>query len=165
MTIIHLRKRRAVSQIIVSLILVAIVATVGSTVLFRGLGEINLFSLDLNSDKTKMDTLREDLIFENIHLNSTSNKIQIYVANIGTTEIIISTISVVKSDTQEMIVPWANISKKIQIDSFDVIEVDGVLSQGNQTWSDDYYREDNYKISLSTSKGNFFTTIAKPYNT
>ena len=46
-------KRRGLSQIITSLILIAIVATVGSVVLFRGLDQISSFSVQINNlDKT-----------------------------------------------------------------------------------------------------------------
>ncbi len=165
MTTRYLRKRRALSQIIVSLILVAIVASVGSTVLFRGLGEINTFSLGLNNyGDVRLDSLRENLLFENIHFNSTTGNVQIYVANTGTSPIIVSTVTIVKADTQELIVSWQDVSKTIQIDSSTLVDISNPLP-GISKWSDSYYLNGNYKIAITTSKGNFFTTVAKPYDT
>jgi len=51
---------------------------------------------------------------------------------------------------------------------------DIVLTSGSQIWDDDYYfyvdgdidkGPAKYKISLTTTKGNFFTTVASPFNT
>lgn len=164
----YFKKRRAVSQVIISLILVAIVVTVGTPLLFRGLGEINTFSLDLNNyNKPKMDALREDIVFENIHFNRTSTEIRIDLANVGTNEVTITTVTVVKANSQELIISWKDISKIIQIDSSDWIEIPADLTLGiiNNTWSDSYFNNSTYKIGITTAKGNFFTTLAKPYNT
>ena len=166
MTTRYLRKRRALSQIIVSLILVAIVASVGSTVLFRGLGEINTFSLGLNNyGSVRLDSLSEKLLFENIHFFPNNATIQIYAANTGTTPLTVSTVTIVKADTQELVVKWADVSKPIQIDSSTLIDISATLPKGNGTWSHSYYNSANYQISVTTSKGNFFTTVAKPYDT
>ncbi len=48
----------------------------------------------------------------------------------------------------------------------DVDNLEIVLSPlPTATWNDDYYRTSEYKISLTTTKGNFFTTVASPFNT
>ncbi len=32
-------------------------------------------------------------------------------------------------------------------------------------WNDSAYVDSEYKISLTTTRGNFFTTVASPFNT
>ena len=81
--------------------------------------------------------------------------------------------------TQEIIANWIDIQEiipvetnhKIILDSTDINLTNGFVTQ---TWDDDYYyyvdgNSSNgiakYKISLTTVKGNFFTTVASPFNT
>jgi hypothetical protein len=92
------------------------------------------------------------------------------LANIGTVESTISTITILKIDTQEIIANWVEVNQPIQIKDYQKITLDDpleiVLSPlPTATWNDDYYRTSEYKISLTTTKGNFFTTVASPFNT
>jgi len=59
-----LKKRRGVSQIIGSLIVLAVVASVGSVILFQGLNQINAFNYSLTFfDREHNEALREDILF------------------------------------------------------------------------------------------------------
>ncbi|MBA4464139.1 MAG: hypothetical protein H2B01_08200, partial [Nitrosopumilaceae archaeon] len=79
-----LTRRRAVSQIIGSLVVLAIVASIGSVILFQGLNQINLFSHDLTlHDREHNEALREDILFEHIRFDPDSANIELYLANIG----------------------------------------------------------------------------------
>ena len=161
-----LKKRRGVSQIIGSLVVLAIVASIGSVILFQGLNQINLFSHDLSfHDREHNEALKEDLIFEHVRFDPNSTKIDLYVANIGSIESTINSVSVVKIDTQELVLGWADVpsvNATVQIEDHNQIPITTNLSQGLQIWNSTDYQSSNYKITLSTTKGNFFSTVATP---
>jgi len=155
-----------------SLVILGIVASVGSVILFNGMSSISAFTYDLSFyEKSQNLTHREDIIFEYVRFEPGSDNISINLANIGTVESTISTITILKIDTQEIIANWVDVNQSIQtkdnqkitLDDVDNLEI--VLSPPTATWNDDYYRTSEYKISLTTTKGNFFTTVASPFNT
>ena len=165
-----LKKRRGVSQIIGSLIVLAIVASVGSVILFQGLNQINAFNHDLSlHDKEHSDSLREDILFQHVKFDQNSSDLILYLANIGTIETTVESITVVKIDTQELIFAWAEVEsgeeETIQIDDHIVINSTANLTHGTGLWNQTYYNSTDYKISITTSKGNFFSTVATPYDT
>ena len=49
--------------------------------------------------------------------------------------------------------------------NFDVIDDSEIVLTGTGVWNDVDYLNSEYKISLTTTKGNFFTTVASPFNT
>ena len=104
-----LTRRRAVSQIIGSLVVLAIVASIGSVILFQGLNQINLFSHDLTlHDREHNEALREDILFEHIRFDPDSANIELYLANIGSIDSTIDSVTMVKIDTQDLILKWAD---------------------------------------------------------
>ncbi len=161
-----LKKRRAISQILGSLIILGLVSSLGSVILFHGMNKINAFSYDLsNYDKSKNDAFRETLLFENVRFDPSTNRLLIHVANIGSTESTISSITAVKIDTQELILDWDDVNSTIQIDDFVFLNKTATLSVTPHVWNSTEYSNSDYKISITTSKGNFFSTIARPFNT
>ncbi len=94
-----------------------------------------------------------------------TNQIILYLANIGTTESTIESITVVQIETQNILVDWENgVSSTIQIkESSDPIFLTANI--GSHTWNEPLYFDSKYKISITTSKGNFFSTVASPFNT
>ena len=161
-----LKKRRAVSQVMGSVVILGVVTSIGSVVLFNGMNQINAFSYDLTfHDKAKNEAFRENLMFEHVRFEPGTDQIVLYLANIGTTESTIESITVVKLDTQNILVNWdESVGTTIQIkDSSDPVIINANLN--SQTWDDPTYRTSEYKISITTSKGNFFSTVASPYNT
>ncbi len=161
-----LKKRRAVSQVMGSVVILGVVTSIGSVVLFNGMNQINAFSYDLTfHDKSKNEAFRENLMFEHVRFEPGTDQIILYLTNIGTTESTIESITVVKLDTQNILVNWdESIGTTIQIkESSDPVIINANLN--SQTWDDPSYRTSEYKISITTSKGNFFTTVASPYNT
>ena len=161
-----LKKRRAVSQIMGSVVILGVVTSIGSVVLFNGMNQINAFSYDLSfHDKPKNEAYREKLMFEHVRFEPGTDQIILYLANIGTTESTIESITVVQLDTQNILVDWEEgVSSTIQIkESSDPIILDANLS--SLTWNDPLYLNSEYKISITTSKGNFFSTVASPFNT
>ena len=159
-----LKKRRAVSQIIGSVVLLGIVTSVGSVILFNGLDSIGAFTYDLSfHEKSKNQIHLEDLIFENVRFEPDTDNIEIDLLNIGTVESTISTVTILKIDNQEIIADWVDVNQSIQIKDNLQIVLDN-LALGT-TWNDVNYLDKEYKISLTTTRGNFFTTIASPFNT
>ena len=161
-----LKKRRAISQVMGSVVILGVVTSIGSVVLFNGMNQINAFSYDLSfHDKTKNEAYRENLMFEHVRFEPGTDQLILYLANIGSTESTIESITVVKTDTQDLIIDWnANVNSNIQIkESSDPITLNANL--GSSTWNDLSYLNSKYKISITTSKGNFFTTVSAPFNT
>ena len=167
-----LKNRRAVSQIIGSIVILGIVSSVGSVILFNGMNSISAFTYDLSfHEKSKNQIHREDIIFEHIRFEPNTDNISINLANIGTVESTITNITILKIDTQEIIANWVDVddsievknNQKITLDNIDESEI--ILTTGTKTWNDPYYLNSEYKISLTTSKGNFITTVASPFNT
>jgi len=161
-----LKNRRAISQVMGSVVILGVVTSIGSVVLFNGMNQINAFSYDLSfHDKPKNEAYRENLMFEHVRFEPGTEQIILYLANIGTTESTIESITVVKLDTQNILVDWDDgVSSTVQIkESSDPITV--IANLNSLTWDDPLYRTSEYKISITTSKGNFFSTVASPYNT
>ncbi|EGP93843.1 hypothetical protein MY1_1083 [Nitrosarchaeum koreense MY1] len=149
-----------------SVVILGVVTSIGSVVLFNGMNQINAFSYDLTfHDKPKNEAFRENLMFEHVRFEPGTDQIILYLANIGTTESTIESITVVKIDTQNILVNWdESVGTTIQIkESSDPVIINANLN--SQTWDDPTYRTSEYKISITTSKGNFFSTVASPYNT
>ncbi len=170
---ISLKYRRAVSQIMGSIVILGIVTSVGSVILFNGMGSISAFTYDLSfHEKSKNLTHREAIIFEYVRFEPNTDNIVINLANIGTVESTISTITILKIDTQEIIANWIDVNQSIQVNDNQKITLDDVDDSEIQltgivtdTWNDANYMTSQYKISLTTTRGNFFTTVASPFNT
>ena len=172
-----LKKRRAVSNIIGSLIVLALVASVGSVILFQGLNQINAFNYDLTlHDKERVNEIREDIIFQHIRFEPDGDDLILYLANIGSVDSTIASVTVVKIDTQELIFtrerPTVNATIPIEESSMIVLDMANLdPSPPNDIWNSTLYGPDppnptpKYKITVGTSKGNFFTTVAEPFNT
>ena len=166
-----LKNRRAVSQIIGSVVILGIVTSVGSVILFNGMDSISAFTYDLSfHEKTKNQIHREDIIFEHVRFEPNTDNITIDLANIGTVESTISTITILKIDNQEIIANWIEVNQSIQIKDnqriiLDDIDDSEIILTGTGIWNDANYLNSEYKISLTTVRGNFFTTVASPFNT
>jgi hypothetical protein len=62
-----LKRRRAVSQVMGSIVILGIVSSVGSVILFNGMNSISAFTYDLSfHEKSKNEIHREDIVFEHI---------------------------------------------------------------------------------------------------
>ncbi len=166
-----LKNRRAVSQIMGSIVILGIVTSVGSVILFNGMESISAFTYDLSfHEKSKNQMHREDIVFEYVRFVPTTDTLEIDLLNIGTVESTISTVTILKIDTQEIIANWVDINQSIQIKDNQRITLDDVddseiVLTGTGIWNDVNYLNSEYKISLTTTKGNFFTTVASPFNT
>ncbi len=171
---LSMKNRRAVSQIIGSLIVLAVVASVGSVILFQGLNQINAFNYDLTfHDREYNEALREDILFEHVKFNPNTHFLILYLANIGSIDSTIASITVVKIDTQELILGWEEVDPTINpsnptglllIEDHIVLHNTVTSLNGTNIWNQTYYNTTDYKISISTSKGNFYDTVVSPFN-
>jgi hypothetical protein len=104
-------------------------------------------------------------------VSSVGSVLAISLANIGTVESTISTITVVKISNQEIIANWIDVNQSINVKDNQKITLDDVddseiiLTPVDSTWNNSTYFDFDYKISLTTSRGNFFSTVASPFNT
>ena len=165
------KNRRAVSQIMGTLVILAIVVSVGSAILFNGMNSISAFTYDLSfHEKSKNQLHREDIIFEHVRFEPNTDNIAINLANIGTIEATISTITILKIDTQEIIANWVEVNRSIPIKDYQKITLDEfvdseiMLNPISATWDDANYLTSQSISSLTTSRGNFFTTVVSPSN-
>ena len=166
------KNRRAVSQVMGSVVILGVVSSVGSVILFNGMDSISAFTYDLSfHEKSKNQIHREDVIFEHIRFEPNTDNIEIDLVNIGTVESTISTITIMKIDNQEIIANWVEINQliplqenqRITLDDIDDAEI--ILTPPTAIWNDAEYLNSEYRISLTTTRGNFFTTVASPFNT
>ena len=122
-----LKNRRAVSQIMGSIVILGIVSSVGSVILFNGMNSISAFTYDLSfHEKTKNEIHRENIMFEHVRFDPYSDNISINLANIGTIESTISSITIMKIDNQEIITNWVDVNQPIQIKDYQKITLDDV---------------------------------------
>lgn len=159
-------RKRAVSQIIGSLAMMAIVAAVGSVVVFQGLSGIQGFNNLLSGlVATKKDSASENLIIEHLQFNTTggtsnicvtNNCVTLWIRNIGITDVNIKTIKIMRTDTQVIILDKSNVDLPVYVKNFNKIgyAIDQNFNLGT-----------TYKVSITTEKGNWFGTMANSYNT
>lgn len=167
-----LKNRRAVSQVMGSVVILGIVSSVGSVILFNGMNSISAFTYDLSfHEASKNQIHREDIVFEHIRFEPNTDNLIIDLANVGTVESTIASITILNIDNQEIISNWVDLDQTIQLkdnrqlvlDLLDDAQI--ILVQGSGTWNDPAYVNSEYRISLTTARGNFFTTVASPFNT
>lgn len=158
------KSQRAVSPIIGTLFMLAIVVPVGTVIVTKGLNQVGEINNRLASGVTfEHEKGQEDIVFEHIRFDPTSKQVTISVRNVGTTDSVISKITIVKTATQELIINDQNISVSAQPKVGVSISSPGNIS--SLTWNDPQYRDSEYKIAITTEKGNFFEISARPFNT
>ena len=161
-------KRRGISSVVGTLIMVAIVAALGSTILFQGLNGINDFNYYLSFLTGSKKSLQENLMIEHVRFNPTDEQLDIWIRNTGTVQVEIAKITMVKIDSQEL-VP-IDISGETTISIGDIENMNGladltVLVIPATQWDDPSYATSEYRISVTTAMGNSFESTATPFNT
>ncbi|GBC73051.1 hypothetical protein HRbin04_00447 [archaeon HR04] len=94
---------RGVSAIIGSMLMLLIIVAVGSTILVLALNNINMFNLALKVEEANLSRYRSGVIIENIATNTNSNRITIWLRNLGNDPVHINRITVFDMDTQQPI--------------------------------------------------------------
>ncbi len=161
----RIRHRRGISQIIGSLFMLAIVVPIGVVILSQGLLQATDFNNFLTVTREQgIEAVQEDLVFEHIRFDPTSDQLTIHLRNISGVEMDIERVSVVKMDSQDLLVMETNQATFVPLKDFIQIDVNANLQFTGQ-WNDANYEFSEYKISVTTVRGNFFDTIARPFNT
>jgi len=176
------KKRRAVSQVIGALFALAIVATFGSVLLIQGVQGVENFTAFLNIfEETEAKSAQEVFIVEHVKFNAATNnkEIDIWVRNTGKIDIIVDRISIVKIDTQELIVSKENINRavfqkefeQITLSSTDVtIPTVACLSRSPPVtctdWEDVFNDEGSteYRVTVTTIRDKSVETVAGLFN-
>jgi len=158
------KSRRAVSQIVGTLFMLAIVVPVGTVIVTKGLNQVGEINNRLASGITlENEKGQEDIVFEHIRFDPVGKQVTISIRNVGTTESTINKVTIVKTETQELIVNDQNISLNAQPKVALTISETGNISATQ--WDDPLYRDSEYKVAITTEKGNFFEISARPFNT
>ncbi len=158
-------KKRGLSQIVGALFMMAIVVPVGTVIVTKGLNEVGEIGNRLSSGITyQNEGGREDIVFEHIRFNPTSDDVTISIRNVGSVESGIAKLTMVKTDTQELLINNKTLGVNTQPRVGTDILTEGSL-QFTGRWDDPAYVNSEYKISILTEKGNFFSTVARPFNT
>ena len=174
------KKRRAVSQVIGALFALAIVATFGSVLLIQGVQGVENFTAFLNIfEETDAKSAQEVFIIEHVKFNATASdaahdeEIDIWVRNTGKIDIIIDKISIVKINTQELIVSKENINqdvfqkelRQITLSDSDVT-IPTVDCLTCTDWVDVFNDEGSteYRITVTTIREKSVETVAGLFN-
>jgi len=156
-------RKRGVSQIIGSLFMLAIVVPIGVVIVSQGLFEVADFHRYLTVTRDQgLDATREDIIFEHVRFEPSTNKITVSLRNISTVETIIERITIVNMTNQDLLLynntlPLDETTIHLE-DYTDIV----VYADPSVSWTQDGF---DYRISITTVRGNFFDTIVRPYNT
>ena len=166
---IPLKKRRGLSQIMGSLLMLAIVVPLGSVVLFSGITEITAFNNSMsNTIEYRNNGIQEDLVFEHIRFEPNSKVVTISTLNTGSVEIVVDRITLVNMTNQEILFDIYSVGTFVPIvlQVQNSTDIDITANLVGIDWSDsDDPTNWEYRISIITSRGNFFDTVARPYNT
>jgi len=174
------KKRRGLSQVIGSLLLLAIVVPLGTVLLVNGTTQINAFNNEMSSSLVwntqgireelifeHTQGIREELIFEHIRFDPPTGDVTISLRNTGSVETIIDRVTLVNMTNQKILFKIDGMSAfvpiTISIKSSTDITIDANPEGGS--WDSASIIEKEYKISIITARGNFFDTVARPYNT
>jgi hypothetical protein len=171
---IPLKKRRGISQIMGGLLMLAIVVPLGTVVLFSGITEITAFNNSMsNTVEYRNNGIQEDLVFEHIRFEPTTKKVTITAFNTGSVEIVVDRITLVNMTNQDILFDIYSVGTFVPIvlsvqKSMDIDINADLLRYGNPlfNWEDGENPTNwEYRISIITARGNFFDTVARPYNT
>ena len=149
--------------------MVAVVIPIGVIILSSGMSEVAEFNQKVGvNGEQNINRVQEDVVFEHVHFDPSSKEVVLSIRNIGTIETDINKITIVRMDTQDLIFYQDNLAGFLSLQNYSDISITGNLP-GGHTWSDGdgfgLYKDSDYKISVITTRGNFFDTIARPFNT
>ncbi len=145
--------------------MLAIVVPIGVVVLSQGLLQATDFNNFLTVTREQgIEAVQEDLVFEHVRFDPTSDQLTIHLRNISGVEMNIERVSVVKMDSQDLLVMEDNQASFLPLKDTVQLDVNANLQFTGQ-WNDANYEFSEYKISVTTVRGNFFDTIARPFNT
>jgi len=148
-----------------SMFMLALVVPVGTVIVTKGLNEAGEISNRLSSGITfQNEGGQEDIVFEHVRFDPTGNQITISLRNVGTVESTVVKLTLVKTDTQEVLINNKNLAVVAQ-PRIGTSVLGTANLQFSAKWNDPNYVNSEYKISIMTNKGNFYDLVARPFNT
>ena len=159
-----MRSRRGISQVIGSLMMVAIVSTVGSIVVFQALNGIQGFNnLLAGSFSDKKDSASESILIEHVLYQtslpcSSPPCVTIWFRNVGTSNSEIKAIKILDITNQNLILNKDNVNLSVNIRN---LNWKTYASPDLSGWTNGQ----TYKISVTTKNGNSYTTTTTSFNT
>lgn len=158
-------KRRGVSEVTGSVLMLGIVGTIAALVLTFGLGSIydfNAFLIDVDQSEA---SLKERVVINNVDFQADGD-IQIYVRNVGLNDVIIESFAITNIDTQIHIL--------FKNDPSSDLLVLNPKTVGNKLFTDSlcatFPSADTsclitavYNISIVTTRGNIFENEVRPF--
>jgi len=160
------QSHRGLSQVVGSLFMLAIVVPIGVVILSQGMGNVAEFNHALATNTgQKAEAVQEDIVFEHVRFVPNSDEVIISLRNSGMIDTAINKISIVKMDTQELLVSEDDLAPFLTLKNSGDITVNANLPLADWSAMKSTYPDSEYKISLISSRGNFFDSIARPFNT
>jgi len=150
--------------------LLAIVVPLGTVLLINGTSQINAFNNQMTGSLVYNNQgLREDLIFEHVRFDPTSitGDVTISLRNIGSVEIIIDRVILVNMSNQNILYKIDDMSAFVPLIIPIKTSVDLTIDANPEggSWDSATIVDKEYRISIITARGNFYDTVARPYNT
>ena len=166
-------KRRALSQVIGALMMVAIVAAVGSVLMFQGIDAVTQFTLGMAKIiGFQAGAANENLLIEHVRMVPGNNNVELYITNIGNVEVLVSSIKMLKIDSQHLIIYQDSLAYQISIGERLLITETADLSKlpeggpNDGIWRNSNYSNDQeYLISITTGIGSSFQKAVGAFNT
>jgi hypothetical protein len=168
-------RRRGVSQILGSLFMLAIVGGIGSVILFQGMSGINSFNSSLMVfDAETREAARESLVIAHVrfHDNGGNDDVTLWVRNTGTIDVTIDRVTIVKADTQHLILderfatstpPTVPVKEVTRIPSTGSLDTSLGEAPLSTNWS--AVQSTKFIVTVTTVRGSSFEVTALPFNT
>jgi len=164
--------RRAISQIIGTMMMVAVVASVGSVLMFQGINGINEFNSYMQGVVgITSNSARELILIEHVRMEPTTNGVEIYVTNYGSVDVLVRSVKMLKIDTQHLlfdndISELIPIGTRIMLNDPGGVTADLTKLGADPTWANSAYSaQQEYLISITTAEGSSFQKAVSAYNT
>jgi len=168
------KKRKGISTVIGTLFMLAVVTSVGSVLFIQGITGINSFNtfLAIFSEEGESESVHESILIEHVRFVPTSKDVEIWLRNNGLERVGIDRITMVKVDSQELIINkdlaediFGEELKKITITNPDVILPGSCASWDSASCGGLVLADHEYRIFVTSARGNSFETVASLFNT
>jgi len=169
------KKRKGISTVIGTLFMLAVVTAVGSVLFIQGVQGINSFNtfLGVFSEETDSESIHESILIEHVRFTPTSKDVEIWLRNNGVERVGIDRITMVNVETQDLIINkdltediFGEQLLKITITGGDVTLPKSCLDWNSGSCANSVVLSaDEFRISVTSSRGNSFETVAIPFNT
>ena len=156
-------KRRGVSEVTGSVIMLGIVGAISALILTSGLSAVTNFQQFLIDVDLTEEFLEERFIVEFVDFTPGGLTVDIYVRNIGVNLVTIHSISIVETSDQNFILLQNTDAFLIQPRSRTVITTDDVTGCASFGSGTDCILNKTYRITLVTDRGNIYSIETVPF--